>query len=71
MKIRGKVNMQLCDAKGCVQPKDYPFTAALRPEVRAIAAAPATPANEDEPCCRRILPPVSAPPTAEVRQPPG
>ena len=35
----GKVNVQLCDAKGCVQPKDYPFSAALRPDVRAVAVA--------------------------------
>ena len=34
VKIEGKVNVQLCDAKGCVQPKDYPFSAALRPDVQ-------------------------------------
>jgi len=39
VKIQGKVNMQLCDANGCVQPKDYPFTAELRPDVQAVAIA--------------------------------
>ena len=39
VKIEGKVNMQLCDAKGCAQPKDYPFAAVLRPDVKAVTVA--------------------------------
>ncbi|MGO9111756.1 MAG: cytochrome c biogenesis protein CcdA [Thermoguttaceae bacterium] len=39
LKIDGSVNMQLCDAKGCAQPKDYPFSAALRTDVPAVAIA--------------------------------
>ena len=39
VKIEGKVKMQLCDANGCAQPKDYPFSAALRADVRAVAVA--------------------------------
>ena len=31
--------MQLCDDKGCAQPKDYPFSATLRPDVQAVAVA--------------------------------
>ena len=41
LKIEGKVNMQLCDAKGCAQPKDYPFTATLRADVQAVKVAAA------------------------------
>ncbi len=33
VKIEGKVNMQLCDAMGCVMPKDYAFAAKYRPDV--------------------------------------
>ena len=44
VKIEGKVNMQLCDANGCVMPKDYAFTATYRPDVppekERAAAAP-------------------------------
>jgi hypothetical protein len=29
VKLEGKVKMQLCDATGCLAPKDYPFTASL------------------------------------------
>jgi suppressor for copper-sensitivity B len=44
IKIEGKVNMQLCDASGCVAPKDYPFTAGLRADAKPEKPATKTPA---------------------------
>ena len=34
--------MQLCDAGGCVFPKDYPFTADLRPDVKPVTVPKAS-----------------------------
>ena len=42
VKIHGSVHMQLCDAGGCVFPKDYPFTADLRPDVKPVTVPKAS-----------------------------
>jgi suppressor for copper-sensitivity B len=64
VKIQGKVNMQLCDAKGCVQPKDYPFTAVLRPDVRAVTIPAASAPKTTE-----ISPPRNAPAMSSAAPP--
>lgn len=57
VKIEGKINVQLCDAKGCAQPKDYAFSATLRPDVQAVVAA--------VPNVAKVIP-VSPPPSAST-----
>lgn len=65
IKLQGKVKMQLCDAIGCAQAKDYPFTATLRPDIRAVSvagpegpkAAPIPPATSAAPPMGDLPPP--------------
>ncbi len=64
VKIDGKVNVQLCDAEGCAQPKDYPFTAGLRPDVAAVQVAlPNKSVRTSVPARPDASPPVSPPPS--------
>ena len=62
--IEGAVNVQLCDAKGCAQPKDYPFSAKLRADVPAVSIAAAqsppvvAPTAPPSPTMVSISPPV-------------
>jgi thiol:disulfide interchange protein DsbD len=52
VKIEGKVNVQLCDAKGCVPSKNYPFTAALRADVKAVVVPAAQGPKETAPAAQ-------------------
>ncbi len=64
VKIDGKVNVQLCDAEGCAQPKDYPFTAGLRPDVAVVQVAlPNKSVRTSVPARPDASPPVSPPPS--------
>jgi hypothetical protein len=38
--IEGKVNVQACNDRGCLPPKDYKFTAALGEAVRIVEEKP-------------------------------
>lgn len=75
VKIEGKVRVQLCDANGCAQPKDYPFLATLRPDVAAIAiAVPTSPSTAvvsapSSPSTSPSLPPVSPTVTTDTMPP--
>ena len=65
--------MQLCDANGCAQPKDYPFSATLRADVRPVAvAAPRPPKESPSPApTSASAPPAAAPPaSAPIRESP-
>jgi suppressor for copper-sensitivity B len=71
IKIQGKVNVQLCDAKGCVQPKDYPFTATLRADVPAVpVTAVNTKGNPGTAPPTAPPRPVTVPPTTPATIPP-
>ncbi|MGA2253972.1 MAG: cytochrome c biogenesis protein CcdA, partial [Thermoguttaceae bacterium] len=71
IKIQGNANMQLCDAKGCVQPKDYPFTAALRPDVRAVTVVEPKPIETPSTAPPIVAPlPIVRPPSNPATKPP-
>ncbi len=62
VKIQGKAKMQLCDANGCAQAKDYPFSATLRPDVPAVVVAgPQRPKETPAPAPPSVTPPPSVP----------
>lgn len=72
LKIAGTVNVLACDANGCHQPRDYPFTALLGkgvalPAERQEAPAPLKPVPP--PVAPPVSPPV-APPAAPPVSPP-